>query len=450
MRRGVRGIAAAVAAIGALVLPATAPAATIAVDIELDQFANPTPPGFDPFCSLREAVQAANTDANFDGCERVGTGSADTIVLQGGTTYTRSRAGVDDTNASGDLDIGGETTMQVDGTGKATIDGNTFDRVIDIAQGGSLTASELVITDGNVGASQPGNDTSGGGISVNFGGELELRSSRVLRNFAPGNANCACGGGIGSAGQTTLHGVVIRANGSGSIGGGLSVAAGPSTTVIASTIADNYSSYLAGGIYAGGFDTKIEIKRSTVSGNRLNGDSGSGGGIYTGGSDTQVTLVNSTLSGNRAPASGGGISVGAGLPKLRSATISENTADADANGTGHGGGISSFNQISIRNSIIAGNADLNPTAPEPDCDTSFVTVAHNLLGNGGDCGSGPSGNVFVADPLLKPLADNGGPTETHALKATSKAIGRAGNSPATDQRGVRRDSDPDIGAFERR
>ena len=49
------------------------------------------------------------------------------------------------------------------------------------------------------------------------------------------------------------------------------------------------------------------------------------------------------------------------------------------------------------------------------------------------------------------LASNGGPTKTVALKKGSPAIGKAGSSPPKcDQRGVKRDAKPDIGAYERR
>jgi hypothetical protein len=52
---------------------------------------------------------------------------------------------------------------------------------------------------------------------------------------------------------------------------------------------------------------------------------------------------------------------------------------------------------------------------------------------------------------LAPLAANGGPTRTIALRRGSPAIGaaRAGSAPRRDQRGVRR-VDPDLGAFELR
>lgn len=142
---------------------------------------------------------------------------------------------------------------------------------------------------------------------------------------------------------------------------------------------------------------------------------------------------------------GGGIYVfGGGTPKLNAATVTANQADVDGGGGGtvggSGGGISG--NVAFKNSIVAGNLSTNDGAE--DCYDAFGG-AHDLVGF--DTGCGIPG---VPDPKLKPLADNGGPTMTHALMAGSLAIGRAGNSaPPKDQRGHKRDSHPDSGAFER-
>jgi hypothetical protein len=52
--------------------------------------------------------------------------------------------------------------------------------------------------------------------------------------------------------------------------------------------------------------------------------------------------------------------------------------------------------------------------------------------------------------MLGPLANNGGPTQTMALLPGSPCLhaGTSTGAPATDQRGVARDTPPDIGAFE--
>jgi hypothetical protein len=76
-------------------------------------------------------------------------------------------------------------------------------------------------------------------------------------------------------------------------------------------------------------------------------------------------------------------------------------------------------------------------------------MGHNIVGQDGGCDEGNT-NKPVVDPGLGPLADNGGPTPTQELLHGSEAIGHAGSdAPVRDQRGVKRDSDPDSGAYER-
>ena len=92
---------------------------------------------------------------------------------------------------------------------------------------------------------------------------------------------------------------------------------------------------------------------------------------------------------------------------------------------------------------------------------TVIANNHNLFGHDGDAGVfgfGPGATDIVPNAplsaILKPLADNGGPTKTHALPAGSPAIDASpddADCAATDQRGVRRPQGPacDIGAFEK-
>ena len=77
-------------------------------------------------CSLREAIQAANTDAAFGGCA-AGAGP-DTINLPAGT-YTLTLTGIEDVNHAGDLDVSSSMTIAGAGQGSTIIDGNNADRV---------------------------------------------------------------------------------------------------------------------------------------------------------------------------------------------------------------------------------------------------------------------------------------------------------------------------------
>jgi hypothetical protein len=81
---------------------------------------------------------------------------------------------------------------------------------------------------------------------------------------------------------------------------------------------------------------------------------------------------------------------------------------------------------------------------------TVVSEGHNLVQD--DSCAPVESDLVGVDPLLEPLARNGGPTATHALIGGSPAVDAAGSesAPATDQRGVARPvgAGPDMGAFE--
>ena len=83
------------------------------------------------------------------------------------------------------------------------------------------------------------------------------------------------------------------------------------------------------------------------------------------------------------------------------------------------------------------------------------STGYNIIGNNADAviNSQPTDQIGTPaspiDPLLGPLADNGGPTLTHALQPGSPAINRGDPAaPRQDQRGYSRLGVPDVGAFE--
>jgi hypothetical protein len=142
---------------------------------------------------------------------------------------------------------------------------------------------------------------------------------------------------------------------------------------------------------------------------------------------------------------------------LLNCTIALNSASV-------GGGINVADRaLSLSNSIVAENTT-QAYMRGPDIWGIVTTADHNLVGNGSGVtgiANGVNGNIVggfygqpAINPLLGPLANNGGPTETMALLVGSPAIGHADNAaaPATDQRGVTRQDvageRTDIGAFE--
>jgi CSLREA domain-containing protein len=391
-------------------------------------------------CTLRAAIQEINA--------RPG---GDTISLQSATTYLLTRPGDDNSALNGDLDISRTVTILGAGAASTIIDGNgsvTGDRVFQIK--GTAVISGVTI--------QRGNGTTGFGGSIQIVGDLSLINSAVMSNTVGGSN--AWGGGIYSSGSLTLANSIVSGNTTGSsnpYGGGIMVGNGY-LTLLNSTVSGNTTPGLGGGVAFSGLFASLS--GSTVSGNGAN----SGGGVYQRGNT--MTLLNSTLSGNYSYASGGGIYNWIGTTSLFNATITDNYADADLNGSGGGGGVSNtdgggFNFV---NSIIAGNHETLGHSHDVvygDCAGTITSQGNSIiyLYDSGSCTI--NGSFALTNPLLGPLANNGGATKTHALLKGSPAIdtGNAGGctdslgAPITrDQRGFARPFGArcDIGAYEYR
>jgi hypothetical protein len=250
--------------------------------------------------------------------------------------------------------------------------------------------------------------------------------------------------------------------------------------LIDSTVSGN-SGANGGGIYNRG---NLTVANSTISGNVSGSDSGGGGimnqngtvfianctisqndGIFGGGigNDGVMHIVNSTISGNLGEYGGGIFNFSDGNLRVTNSTITNNRVDTNGDLYGLGGGIySESTGFVINNTIVAGNfygsgTTLSDVGFDPG---GTATGSHNLIGTGGSGGlsNGVNGNIVgvpVADLLLGPLSDNGGPTKTHHLLPSSPAINAGDNTfipsgVTTDQRGFPRivGTHVDIGASE--
>jgi hypothetical protein len=262
-----------------------------------------------------------------------------------------------------------------------------------------------------------------------------------------------------NAGKTaTISGLTI-AGGNATSGAGILNDHG-TLTITHSTISGNgTASTSGGGILNDGSTTaaSLTILNSTLSGNTAStggavSNQGSGGGTAT------ATITNTTISGNTATGVGGGLLNGGTTPTdavltLTNSTITNNHADHDNAGAETGGGLSTITStaVTLRNTIVAGNYTGSGTTTADDISgTVDATSAFNLIGTGGAGGltNGTNSNqVGVANPGLGPLANNGGPTFTHALLTGSPALDAGDNtgvvippflntSPSTDQRGT--------------
>ncbi|MDQ6914567.1 MAG: hypothetical protein M3155_01995 [Actinomycetota bacterium] len=276
-------------------------------------------------------------------------------------------------------------------------------------------------------------------------------------------------------GVNTLSGVTVT----GGQAGGLTAAGinnrSPSTLTLDGVVvtANHNDAGMAQG--AGGVlnDDTMTIRNSAITNNVVdNAASGGGGGVVS--HPGNILIVNTTISGNRvnattgfSPSTGGGLwnAPGSGTMTLDNVTVSNNSSDTDS------GGLLNEGDVNLANTILAGNS-----GPEVDCDNASggntVSQGHNLIGVDGGCNVaarvgdkfGTSGSPI--DAKLNPLAQNGGPTPTMALRSDSPALDggsteAVSDSPppvppqlvacrTTDQRGIVRPqlTACDIGAYE--
>lgn len=481
--------AARVGAVAAIVLTGTLSfaAAAQAKTFEVTRTGDPVPGACQPRdCSLREAVQAANSRAGADKVVLPNRRKPYLLTIPGDTA---------DDARDGDLDVAnGSLAIVHPGKGRAEIRGVELDdRLFDTFEGAPLRLSRVSLTGGAVlpfngnggairaaarvtvkGSTIVGNtaDEAGGAIDTNAalvisdsvlarnestisqGGALNVREEapiRITSSVIRRNSASSTGGAIRNAGgPVTVIGSRFIRNEAGAQGGALRNAGDGDILIVRSRFTGNVSGAYGGALELNASETVI--RQTTIDDNRAADE---GGGIALDG--TTLDAVNSTIAGNRSLSFGGGIfSEGTSAVALNAVTVARNVADADQMGLAMvaGGGMYRADAASftVRNSLIA----LNGQGPEPfrqDCaGDPFDSLGNNLLTERDSCdGFDAPGDIERANPKLGPLRDNGGPTRTVALKKGSPAIGKAHkpSAPNRDQRGVKRDSRPDIGAYER-
>ena len=334
------------------------------------------------------------------------------IGAEGEITFDPALAGGTIALTSGQLSV--ERSMSIDGSDAPglTVSGSNSSRVFQIAGGATASLINVAVSDG-VGAPQ------GGGI-LNYG-VLNLEGVTVTNNVesSAGPASFDLGGGgiyNGDGATLNMNNSTVSNNSTvAQPGGGIYGFFGSTLNITNSTVSGNVAGDVAGGLRTLG---NVTIENSTISGNTST--AWHGGAMFS--TDGNVSVLNSTIVGNSAP---GGTTGG-----LMVATF---------------GGPVTF---TLQNSIVANNGDYLCQV-EGDPSVAVLTSLGNNVFTDGSCN--PIGNdLVVADAGVDALADNGGPTQTHALVPGSVAIDAANTAvcPATDQRGVARDAACDIGAYE--
>jgi CSLREA domain-containing protein len=445
------------ASLVALALPAGAQGATtITVNTTADEL------NADGDCSLREAIQAANTNAATDACP-AGSGP-DSIAFRSNVRGTIALT-------LGELSITETLTIRGPGPSKLAVSGNNSSRVFNITAG-SAQILGLRITGGNGGGianfaaltlkdSRVDHNTAtlgggihtapsstltlerslvsenqaieGGGIYAQFGsGTVTLRSSQVRGNTAQ------LGGGINNRSDDfTLTGTQVSGNTASLNSGGIRnqsgtmrlrlalvsgnkapVAAGISTsgtlTVEGSTVSGNTATQSGGGIVGANLNTAITtVRLSLVVGNTA----GRAGGLFNGGLGGTMTVEGSLVSGNRATTSAGGGIWNEGTFSLRSSRVLVNTAETDG-----GGIVNPDGGLTVDRTELRGNRAKNDGGGLWNGSAASLTNSQvrqnradsdgNNAGTGGGIFNSGFSLVLTNTPVLQNLPNNcaGAPT----------------------------------------
>lgn len=169
------------------------------------------------------------------------------------------------------------------------------------------------------------------------------------------------------------------------------------------------------------------------------------GGLFLG-QKSVAEITNCTFADNRVTGNGAGIFDGAAEMHLTNCTFSGNDADY---GPAIFKGQSAV--VTLKNTLFANNTTANQYSAT-SCHEAMTDQGGNLQWPQTKKSGNPDQpcveGIKFADPLLKPLADNGGVSATFALGAGSPAIDLGTGCPKTDQRGMPRSEPCDTGAFE--
>lgn len=354
-------------------------------------------------------------------------------------------------------------------SGQLTIEGSTLNRniCIDGTGGGLYTASQpVVIRDSTISENVA---TLGGGIGVFGPGAVTLERTIVRNNTArtgsDGTPATGAGiflknGGVLTMTESTVRANKARATDGTSRGGGIGADEG-FATIDRTTFALNEAQTtglgdaLGGGIFAIGNGTSFTISNSTITGNRTTTEAAAledGAGIYLKGVNSVWSLLNVTIASNNTIVE----DFGPSERRTRGGVIGK-----------RGGGIFLGNpgslgtdSFTLSNTIVGDNLGATGVDCFTESGKSILSTGNNLITSTANCTltSQPS-DLTGQSPLLGPLADNGGPTQTMALLTGSPAInagseaaaGTAGACPSIDQRIFGRPAGGrcDIGAYEK-
>ena len=255
----------------ALMLPAGASGATIEVtthDDELDGASGGK-------CSLREAVQAANSNSAVGGCPK-GNGPSDTITLENGRYKLTIATTNEDSNLNGDLDVdGGKVVFHGEGAGRTDIRTSLADRVVDIHDATPVTFEKIQVRGGDVTSLGTGSTGRGGDIRADEGGVITLNRATVYDGRAYVGGGLYLNGPLGVGGTLKVNRSLFLTNFSSGLGGAFDVVGEVTSKVSKSTIYENRVQDVESSADGGGISNrgdKMTITDTEISGNAAMAD----------------------------------------------------------------------------------------------------------------------------------------------------------------------------------
>jgi predicted outer membrane repeat protein len=390
------------------------------------------------------------------------------LVIQAIGTLITSAATIKVTKSGDDGSAGTLRQVLASAASGDTIDASGIIGTISLTNGELLVSNSITVIGPGPSRLTVGGSSAGDPIfMIQSTGIVSICDLTITHFSFPGVNPSYVGRGIYNDHSTLVISNCAVIGNSQGLGGGIyndGYYGSTSLSIYSSIVSSNSADYGAG-IYNDSrlsSNAVVVIYCSTLSGNKALDGNGGGilnAGTYGTGLGGQIYIQNSTLSGNAAAFSGGGIfndgEQGSTYLLIQYSTFCGNSA------TYYGGAILNEGDTGGSAIVEIGNTILSAGVPSDTIDNvgdmayngAFViSLGYNLstdTANGYLTGPEDQTNT---NPLLGPLAQNGGLTETHALLPSSPAINFAdpADFPATDQRGYIRPigNSPDIGAYE--
>jgi predicted outer membrane repeat protein len=327
--------------------------------------------------SLRAAIEAANGSSELTTITFAPGLTGQTIQLTSGAVEIQAIGLVID----GDIDRDGRPDVTVRGQG---------DHAFEIDEDTDAQLEGLVIQGGLPSGPDPG------GAIPDLGGAILNRGTLLLENSIVSDSEAGFGGGIYNEGLLSLVDTRVTGN-KAEAGGGI---ASTGTLSLYRSLVDGnevIASAERGG-FGGGIDAtgKLSVTDSTITSNRATLPNGTdqGGAVSVApsraGPDSEAVFTNSTIVGNQTP-----------------------------------GIVNASVDVTLANTIVADNSvqDVIGGITVSNGANLFTSAVHGAVAS----------DRVVADPMLGPLQDNGGPTPTFAVLAGSPALDAGVVKDAVDQ-----------------